>query len=114
MIYHIAFAEDWERASRVGEYRVSTLGHTLDEVGFIHCGTGEQVALVANSIYRGQRDLVLLAIDPDRVQPEIRYEDLDGQGMAFPHIYGPLRTDAVVAVSRSEPGSGGSFAPSLT
>lgn len=37
MIYHVAFAEDWERASRVGEYRVSTLGRTLDEVGFIPC-----------------------------------------------------------------------------
>lgn len=111
VIYHIAFAQDWERASRVGEYRVTTLGHTLDEVGFIHCGTGEQVAMVANSLYRGQRDLVLLAIDPDRVEHEIRYEDLDGQGVAFPHIYGPLHVDAVVAVSPLKPGTDGSFAP---
>lgn len=110
VIYHIALAEDWERATSVGEYRVSTLGHTLDEVGFIHCGTGEQVALVANSIYRGRRDLVLLTIDPDRVQPEIRYEDLDGHGLYFPHLYGPLHIDAVVAVSPLEPGPDGSFA----
>ena len=43
-------------------------------------------------------DLVLLVIDPARVDAEIRYERPDGAAERFPHIYGPLRVDAVVAV----------------
>lgn len=33
-IYHIAAASDWEEAKRAGEYRISTRGQALDEVGF--------------------------------------------------------------------------------
>src|SRR5205814_8173318 len=57
-------------------WRVPGIDARLHPVrGRIHpLRTGDQVALVANSIYRGQRDLVLLVIDPHRVQPEIRYE----------------------------------------
>ena len=44
-------------------------------------------------------DLVLLAIDPARVGAEVRYERLDGAPEPFPHIYGPLPVDAVVAMT---------------
>ena len=97
-IYHIAAAADWEQAQRDGQYTTSTRGLTLAEQGYIHASTAGQVALVANAFYRGVPDLVLLVIDPERVGPEIRYEPVPGQDQPYPHIYGPLNTDAVVAV----------------
>jgi uncharacterized protein (DUF952 family) len=95
-IYHIAAAADWERAVREGQYTMSTRGLTLAEQGFIHASTAGQVALVANAFYRDVPDLLLLVIDPERVGPEIRYEPVPGQDAPYPHIYGPLNTDAVV------------------
>ena len=42
--------------------------------------------------------LVLLEIDPARLDVELRLEVPPGAGEAFPHIYGPLGIDAVVGV----------------
>jgi len=53
--------------------------------------------------YRGDAGLVLLAINEDAVIPEIRYEPVPGQDRPFPHIYGPLNVDAVVAVHPFDP-----------
>lgn len=108
-IYHIAAAADWEQAQRDGQYTTSTRGLTLAEQGYIHASTAGQVALVANTFYRGVPDLVLLVIDPERVGPEIRYERVPGQDQPYPHIYGPLNTDAVVAVLPFRPGPTGEF-----
>jgi uncharacterized protein (DUF952 family) len=102
-IYHIAEAADWERARRDGQYTTSTLGRTLAEEGFIHAATAGQVAQVANAFYRGVPGLLLLVIDPALVGPEIRYEHVPGQDLPYPHIYGPLNTDAVVE-TRPSPG----------
>ena len=65
-------------------------------------------------LFHGRSDLVLLVIDSDRVTAPIRYEDA-GSGQRFPHIYGPLGLDAVVAVQDFGPGADGLFErPSLT
>ena len=107
MIYHIATAADWARALRDGRYTRSTRGRTLADEGFIHASTAGQVAAVANAFYRGVFDLVVLVIDPDRVGPSIRYELVAGS--SYPHIYGPLNTDAVVGTRPLEPGPDGEF-----
>ena len=75
--------------------------------GFIHCSTLEQVIQVANIRFRGQKGLVLLAIDSDLVTADIRYENLEGGVQMFPHIYGELNIDAVVRVLEFEPGADG-------
>jgi uncharacterized protein (DUF952 family) len=109
-IYHIATCADWEQARRDGEYTTSTVGKTLAEEGYIHASQASQVAGVANMFYRGLPDgLLVLVIDPERVRAEIRYEDVPGVGAPFPHIYGPLNTDAVVAARPLSPGRGGEF-----
>ena len=108
-IYHIAAAADWEQARRDGQYTMSTRGLTLAEQGYIHASTAEQVAQVANVYYRGVPDLLLLVIDPERVAPEIRYEAVPGQHEPYPHIYGPLNTDAVVQARPFRPGPDGEF-----
>ncbi|MBO0869114.1 MAG: DUF952 domain-containing protein [Micromonosporaceae bacterium] len=109
LIYHIARATDWQRALPVGEYRISTVDKTLEQQGFIHASTASQVAGVANAIFAGVPDLVLLLIDEDLVGPEIRYEAPPGGTQRYPHIYGPLGTDAVVGTQPLEPGADGRF-----
>lgn len=102
-IVHICERSAWEEALAAGEYRAAS----LDEEGFIHNSRPEQILAVANSFYRRARDLVILWIDTQRVQAEIRWEAADGQ--VFPHIYGPLNLDAVRAVRDFTPDADGVF-----
>ncbi len=104
-IYHITHRLDWQKALEEGAYQADTRASQ----GFIHCSTRAQVAAVANRIYRGQHGLVLLEIDSRRVQPEIRFENLEGGVELYPHIYGPLNLEAVEKVVEFEPGTDGSF-----
>lgn len=69
-------------------------------MGFIHCSFEHQVETVANYTYPDwDDDLLLLQVDPAVIRSEVRVENLDGTE-AFPHIYGPLPTEAVTAVRR--------------
>jgi glutathione S-transferase len=45
-IYHLAVLADWDASA--SEYRGSTLGRSLDEVGFVHCCTESQVRQVSD------------------------------------------------------------------
>jgi uncharacterized protein (DUF952 family) len=108
-IYHIASRSDWEQALRNGSYTTSTRGRTLEQQGFIHCSDAGQVAGVANFVYADADDLVLLEIDPDRVQATVQYDDVPGEPAPFPHIYGPLNPDAVVHIHPFAPGPDGVF-----
>jgi len=103
LIYHITTAAEWAQAQQDGQYVKSTLDRTLAEEGLIHASQPEQVALVANAYYQGVPDLVLLTIDTERVGSPIRYEQVPGQDLPYPHIYGPLNIDAVVEASPFTP-----------
>ena len=97
IIYHLAFANEWDAAQTAGEYRMSTRGMTLEEVGFIHGSFEEQVAVVAANFYADVEEaLVVLVIDTDLVDAEVKVDDVGKE--QFPHIYGPLPTRAVVEV----------------
>jgi uncharacterized protein (DUF952 family) len=109
LIYHIALAEDWEQARAAGEYTVSTRGLSLEQVGYIHASREHQVEGVATAFYQGAGELVVLFIDTERVRAEIRVEKLAGMDVAFPHIYGPLNTDAVTEARPLQPGPDGRF-----
>lgn len=81
--------------ARAEPYRRSTLGKSLADEGFIHCSFATQVETIAELVYRGRTDVVLLVIDPSRLGAEVRVENLDGGEGLFPHIYGELPIDAV-------------------
>ena len=104
-IFHIALAHEWSKALENGAYTTSS----LETEGFIHFSTGHQLLRTANKFYRGNRDVVLLSIDPKRLAAELRYEPIE-DGQEFPHLYGQLNLDAVTAVLVFTPESDGSFA----
>ena len=69
------------------------------------------MARTANRFYRDvPGDLVLLVIDPVLLRAEVRYEDVPGAELPFPHLYGPLNVDAVIAARPFAPGPDGIFA----
>jgi glutathione S-transferase len=109
VIFHITGRSDWEAARLAGVYTVSTRGKTLAEVGYIHCGFHHQELRVAEFLFADADDLVLLAIDEAALEAEVRVENLEGGSELFPHIYGPLNLDAVVAVDAFERGPDGRF-----
>jgi uncharacterized protein (DUF952 family) len=99
-IFHIAKVADWEGAQATGEYRVSTLGHSLEEVGFLHASFAGQWQAVHDAFYAGlDEPLVLLEIEAGLLGVPVVVEAPPGTHEEFPHIYGPLPVAAVVAVS---------------
>jgi ribonuclease HI len=91
-IYHLAESRDW--AASGDDY----VPAAFEQEGFIHCSTARQISAVARRHYDGRNDLVLLTIDPLTLTPEtLVHEDLYGLGEAFPPVYCPLPTGAVVA-----------------
>lgn len=104
-IFHVTTRAEWEAADAVGSYRMSTKGATLDEVGFIHASSAEQLPQVAAFLYRGSaQPLVVLELDDDGIRGSgirIPWED-GGAGELFPHIYGALDTAFVTAVHPAE------------
>jgi uncharacterized protein (DUF952 family) len=87
--------------------------------GFIHCTQDPAVLVhVANIFMKGVAgEVLVLAIDPERVTSEIRLEapsppapaDSPLFGVMFPHIYGPLNRDAIVEVRTVMRAADGTF-----
>lgn len=97
-LFHIATRADWESARREGSYTISTHGRALAEEGFIHTAYRNQVASVFRERFREVPEpLVLLTIEAERLTSPWEEETRDG--VSYPHIHGPLNTDAVRHVS---------------
>lgn len=93
-IYKICSAAQWREAERSGAFA----GAPVDLAdGFIHLSTAAQVAETAARHFRGQPDLVLVAVPAGPLGPGLRFEPSRG-GDLFPHLYGPLPCGAVLWV----------------
>lgn len=96
VIFHVATAADWALALASGEYTTSTIGVTLEQEGFIHAARGDQWEDVRRRYYAEvSQPLVLLVVDVARLESPWR-EDSVGDA-TYPHVYGPINTDAVLA-----------------
>jgi len=107
VLFHLAAQQDWERASRAGAYTTAS----LREDGFIPCATATQHARVANDLFAGRADLLLLLIDTDTLSSEVRFAPSETGGEAFPHVYGPVNLDAIFEATPYPPGPDGRFHP---
>ncbi len=104
-VFHICSREAAQQAMAQDHYRAPSLASE----GFIHLSQGHQVRRVIAAFYSGVPDLVVLVVDPVRLHSPLRFEAAapmlgatdDGHTPAaglFPHLYGPLNTDAVVQI----------------
>ena len=104
MIYHITTRDAWQQALESGIYTPPS----LDQQGYIHASTREQVAKVGNAFYRTEPNCVLLAIDETRLPTAPVWEPpahpnpdtpppTEAQEL-FPHVYGPIPVGAVVKI----------------
>src|SRR5262245_18589579 len=85
---------------------------SLETEGFIHCSDYGTVHLPANRLFAGRKDLVLLVVDPAKLDVPLRWEPgvpPDPNGAWFPHVYGPIPASAVVAAHDFPPGDDGWF-----
>ncbi|MFT9850552.1 DUF952 domain-containing protein [Aneurinibacillus sp. REN35] len=95
IIYCLCKASYWEQFKDKKEY----VPRDYNEEGFIHATKGDDLLMnVANRVYKDCTDeLLLLVIDEDRVTSEVKYERAKDSNL-YPHIYGPLNTDAIIEI----------------
>ncbi|HZP09323.1 DUF952 domain-containing protein [Methyloceanibacter sp.] len=63
--------------------------------GFIHLSAADQLEGTLAKHFAGREDLVLLAMDSERLGERLQWEPSRG-GALFPHLYGPLEFDALL------------------
>jgi uncharacterized protein (DUF952 family) len=115
LIHHLATAERYRALPPDAPY----LPEGFETDGFIHCTTDPAVLVhVANMFMKAiPGEVLVLVIDPERVTSEVRLEapappappDSPLAAVMFPHIYGPLNRDAIVAVRTAQRSADGTF-----
>lgn len=102
--YHLVPKEVWERQRGSGSY----LPEAFEADGFIHATNGlDRLLWVANQFYRTDlRPQTVLVLDVAALSSPMRYDD---ENEAFPHIYGPLNSDAVIGELSVQRGDNGAF-----
>jgi uncharacterized protein (DUF952 family) len=112
VILHLVAAAEWAALCDADEYTPPSLATE----GFVHCSGDDDVMLdVANAFYRQHGEVVVLSLDEHNLRAPVRWEppaplppDWSGTPR-FPHVYGPINLDAVVAVRPLRRGADGSF-----
>ena len=94
IIYHVTSRDEWNKATENGTY----IAPSLELENFIHCSKAEQVEGVFQRYFKGKKDLVRLTIDTDRLTASWQYDLAPSINEEFPHVYGPINTDAVIDV----------------
>ena len=105
VIFHLVRKSHWEGRSSLREYSAPSLA--LE--GFNHCSEGEgQLLAVARRLYAGEADMLVLELETGLLTSEVKRE-ASGSGEIYPHIYGPINSEAVVAVRPLLIGGEGEF-----
>ncbi|MGQ0674176.1 MAG: DUF952 domain-containing protein [Hyphomicrobium sp.] len=92
VVFKILPASDWTAAVAAGDYTGSA---NDNRGGFIHFSAAHQVAGTAARHFRGQGDLVLVAVLAEALGDALVWEPSRG-GDLFPHLYGVLPVAAAL------------------
>jgi uncharacterized protein (DUF952 family) len=92
IIYHVTTKGEWSKALERGYYEAPSLA--LE--GFIHCSQENQIAGVLERYFYGQKNLVKLVIDINKLSSQLVFEWSPSSEDTFPHIYGPINKEAVI------------------
>jgi uncharacterized protein (DUF952 family) len=66
--------------------------------GYIHLSTADQLTETVDKHFAGQSDLHVAAVDLGAFGESLKWEESRG-GQLFPHLYGPLLLETVIAYS---------------
>lgn len=77
--------------------------------GYIHLSTADQLTETVDTHFAGQTDLWVAAVDLTAQDHPVRWEKSRG-GALFPHLYGPLLLETVIAYGPLERHPDGSVA----
>lgn len=109
-IFRLMSMTDWRQMVSDGLFRGAP--HDVAD-GFIHLSSADQVEETAAKHYADVADLMVLTVDSRRVDGEVKWEPSRG-GALFPHVYGTIPVEAVLAAESVERDRDGSFLfPSL-
>ncbi|MGE3621709.1 MAG: DUF952 domain-containing protein [Acidimicrobiia bacterium] len=96
VVVHVTTPEAWAEARDRGE----VVPPSLATEGFVHCSTPAQVAATIARHLGGVPDLLLLHVAVAGIA-DLRWEaPPDRPDERYPHVYGPIPLDAVVAAER--------------
>ena len=74
-------------------------GHqNIEKEGFIHCSPVKYLWRVLPNFESEEEELVIICIDEEKLDAEVRYEDDGNYGRRYPHVYGTINNDAVMMV----------------
>ncbi len=82
---------------------------SLQEEGFIHCSSLDQVIKVANKHYKDIDPTLIVLLDEAKIEAKVVFEDLYGKGEDYPHVYGQINTSAIIGVHELERNEEGLF-----
>jgi len=97
-IYKLLDRQAWAAAKAQGVFN----GSAVDLAdGFIHFSAVDQVRETARRYFKGQDELLLLAVESDPLGAALKWEPSRG-GALFPHLYAPLQAALVGEVRALE------------
>jgi uncharacterized protein (DUF952 family) len=94
MVYKIARASEWEEIAKTGRFTGSPDDH---RDGYIHLSAASQVRTTCDKRFAGENNLLLVAVESDRLGPALKWEASRG-GEQFPHLYAALASGCVRSV----------------
>jgi len=101
--YKVLTAEQMATLERDGRFE----GAPVDLAdGYIHLSTADHLTETVDKHFAGQSDLHVAAVDLGSFGESLKWEESRG-GQLFPHLYGPLLLETVVAygpLERNEDG----------
>ncbi|MBL6459177.1 DUF952 domain-containing protein [Belnapia sp. T6] len=111
-IYTMVRNADWRAAEAAGAYAGSADDR---RDGFLHFSTAAQLRASAAKHRAGERDLLLVEVDPAALGQALRWEPAGSRPGLFPHLYGSLPLSAVRAVTPLPLGADGAhvFPPGI-
>ncbi|ATU92780.1 DUF952 domain-containing protein [Phyllobacterium zundukense] len=106
LIYKIAPRALWQAAEAKGVFDGAPIDHAD---GCIHFSTAAQAVETAAKHFAGQNDLLLIAVEADRLGDALKYEVSRG-GDLFPHLHASLPLATVLWVKPLPLGNDGKHA----
>ncbi|USU05770.1 DUF952 domain-containing protein [Sphingomonadaceae bacterium OTU29LAMAA1] len=96
--YKVLTAEQMAALERDGTFPGAPVDLTD---GYLHMSTAAQLTETVDKHFAGQSDLHVAAVDLGSFGDSLKWEESRG-GQLFPHLYGPLLLETVIAYSPLE------------